>query len=180
MTTRTLTRKTAAPPTATCQLKVTLKGSKPAIWRRIHVPVDITLAKLHRVLQAAMGWEDCHLHAFHIDGEEYSDEGMPTRTKLSSLGLMEKGKFEYTYDFGDGWDHIIVLEKFEDHGVPLEHAMCVAGARACPPEDCGGIWRYQDRLASDNFDEDSDLEGHDPEAFDPLVVNLDLSRVKLR
>lgn len=107
-----------------------------------------------------MGWKDEHLHGFTINREAYGDECEPTDVTLESvLGVREKLKFEYCYDFGDSWDHVIVVESIVHLGKPLEHAVCLNGARACPPEDCGGIWAYQDRLRSANSDEDSTLFG---------------------
>ena len=106
--------------TTVYQLKVTLKGSKPPIWRRIQVPGDVTLYKLHKVLQVAMGWTDSHLHQFIAHGRYYGepdpdfadmDVVNERRVKLSQVADREKAKFIYEYDFGDDWLHEILVEK---------------------------------------------------------------------
>ena len=132
------------------QIKVTLKGSKPPIWRRIQVTSATTLAQLHHILQCVMGWEGYHLYRFDISGMEYGDPSMleemegedARRVTLETLVQGEKDKFLYEYDFGDSWDHELRIEKV----LPLEagkrYPLCLTGKRACPPEDCGGIWGY--------------------------------------
>jgi hypothetical protein len=135
------------------QLKVTVAHIRPPIWRRLLVPDDFTLAKLHLILQDAMGWENCHLHAFHIHGEEYGvpdgdfDESVESdkRAKLKDV-LQAKDRFQYVYDFGDDWHHDIVVEKVLEAEPGTAAPRCLAGARACPPEDCGGPWGYEEIL----------------------------------
>jgi hypothetical protein len=138
------------------QLKVTLLGIKPAIWRRLVVPGDVTLERLHRIIQDAMGWESYHLHSFEVRGAEFGvpDPGgwdigpellSEKRYTLERL-VGEKERFRYTYDFGDDWVHQIVVEKVTP--VAMVRPSCVAGARACPPEDCGGVWGYADLVAA--------------------------------
>jgi hypothetical protein len=175
------------------QLKVTLKGSSPRIWRRILVGGDASLAKLHRILQAAMGWSDSHLHLFKIHGEEYGtpdeDEELDIaddrRVKLADL-LGPKDRFMYEYDFGDCWLHEILVEKIVPREEGTRYPLCVAGARACPPEDCGGIGGYFNFLEAI---EDPDHEEHenllewiggsfDPEEFDLDHINTALKRFK--
>ena len=135
------------------QLKVTLKGSKPPIWRRILLP-DVTLGQLHEILQVVMGWSNSHLHQFIVRGEHYSmspeddlDNGMETRHEESLLISQiatagRKVRFIYEYDFGDDWQHEVVLEKTLEPGAGLTYPLCLEGKRACPPEDCGGVWGY--------------------------------------
>jgi hypothetical protein len=131
--------------TGVYQLKVTLKGIRPPIWRRLQVPGPITLAALHDVLQAAFGWTDTHLHQF-IVGERYYgqpddfdevvfDEGGVTLA--STLGTRIK-RFAYVYDFGDDWEHEIVVEKVIAGNAGSEPPLCLAGRRQRPPEDCFG------------------------------------------
>jgi hypothetical protein len=107
------------------QLKVTLKGARPPIWRRMHVSDQITLAKLHRIFQVTMGWTDSHLHQFRI-GKTYYGEPDPDydlgfvtvnerQVRLNQLSLREKSKFLYEYDFGDSWEHEILVEKILPH-----------------------------------------------------------------
>lgn len=135
------------------QLKVTLRGIRPPIWRRLLVPASYTLARLHDAIQAAFGWEDCHLHAFIVYGEEYGPrdpeggtEVRSERVSLASLGLEAKDKFSYEYDFGDDWVHDITVEKALVSEETLPHPICVAGKRSCPPEDCGGTSGYEELL----------------------------------
>ena len=125
-------------------LKVTLRGTRPPVWRRLLMPDTMTLADLHQAIQAAMGWEDCHLHVFDIAGRQYggrhagddvADEKRPTLNSLVKAGV---ARFTYTYDFGDNWEHTVVIEKRPPPLGPTSYPTCVAGKRNCPPEDCGG------------------------------------------
>lgn len=182
------------PPTGNLyQLKIALARSKPPIWRRILVPADGTLEKLHMAIQAAMGWEDDHLHAFEIGGESYggrdpmggeldSDDLDERKYRLDEVAG-EKAKFGYQYDFGDSWDHTIKVEKTiaaEDAvAKALEPFTCMAGEGACPPEDCGGLWGYYEKLEALKNPKDEYYEevrewmgdGFDPEAFDVKGAN---------
>jgi hypothetical protein len=132
------------------QLKATILGTKPPVWRRVLVPEDTTLFRLHEVLQAAFGWWDGHLHEFEIDGVRYgTDDGEgwgppPKSERRSRLGAVtEDGTvFTYTYDFGDNWEHRIVVEKIFAAVPGARYPDCIAGRRACPPEDCGGAWGF--------------------------------------
>lgn len=137
------------------QLKVVLADVRPPIWRRLQVPSGFTLARLHRVIQLAFGWEDCHLHRFCIRDEEFGPEDpdfdggiRSERVALRDLGLRARAKFSYEYDFGDGWEHGVTVEKVLVPESPLAAPVCLAGERACPPEDCGGPWGYQELLAA--------------------------------
>jgi len=135
-------------------LKVTLRDVRPPIWRRILVPRDMTLADLHRAIQAVMGWEDAHLHAFNVGGRQYSARGMlpdatnEARVTLDSLAKSGTTRFRYTYDFGDNWEHDILIEKTLPKTDARAFPACVAGKRNCPPEDCGGPWGYDELLAA--------------------------------
>jgi transcriptional regulator with XRE-family HTH domain len=138
------------------QFKITLDGIKPPIWRRLQTPSDFTLESLSDMIQTVMGWEGGHLHAFEIDGEVYGpsdpadwdDEALDECDYgLDDLVLSAKTRFKYRYDFGDDWSHTVVLEKILPWK-PEDGPVCVTGQRACPPEDCGGIWGYQDLLAT--------------------------------
>jgi Plasmid pRiA4b ORF-3-like protein len=113
----------------------------------------MTLAELHQAIQAAMGWEDCHLHAFDIAGRQYGDrhavDDVADENRLTLNGLVKSGvaRFAYTYDFGDNWEHTVVIEKRAPSLEPASYPTCVAGKRNCPPEDCGGPWGYEHLLA---------------------------------
>jgi hypothetical protein len=175
------------------QLTITLKGSQPPIWRRIQVTSDTTLARLHRILQRVMGWEDDHLYQFVVGGVEYSDprvleemEGEDAqRVALATLVWGEKCKFLYRYDFGDSWDHELLVEKILPRDEGKRYPRCLAGKRACPPEDCGGIWGYAGFLAAirdpkhPEHEEMREWVGgeFDPDIFDLDEVNRELQRL---
>lgn len=186
--------KRTASPERIYQLKITLNGSKPAIWRRIEVADTVTLARLHQILQVTMGWTDSHLHQFVVgrisygvpdpdDEQEIRDE---RKVKLNQLLSAPKQALRYEYDFGDGWEHQIVLEKVIAPAPDVSYPCCTAGKRACPPEDCGGIWGYADFLeaiADANHPEHEELlewvgGAFDPEQFDIEAVNQVLRRVR--
>lgn len=176
------------------QLKVALRGSEPLIWRRFQVRDDLTLAGLHKVLQAVMGWDDGHLHEFMISGQRY---GKPDRelwgtsvinertVKLFQVLPKEGASFRYKYDFGDNWQHDIEVERRCPPEKGVEYPVCLAGERACPPEDCGGIWGYAALLEAisnpDHPDHEERLEWlggpFDAEAFDLAAVNEALRRI---
>ena len=139
------------------QLKITLKDIRPPIWRRVQVDSDISLGQLHWVIQLSMGWTNSHLHSFHVQGIEYGvpmpdlafDE-MDLRdeqsVKLSRLVPGEKFKFSYLYDFGDSWEHEVLVEKVLPAEPDINYPVCIKAKRTCPPEDCGGVWGYQEFL----------------------------------
>ncbi len=176
------------------QLKVSLRGIKPPIWRRVQVPGDITLAKLHRVLQIVMGWTNSHLHRFSIGGMDYAEpdpDGFlnvqsDRRARLDNVARA-KQKFEYEYDFGDSWEHDIVVEKILQPEAGASSPVCLAGERACPPEDCGGVWGYQEFLEAVMNPAHREHEAmltwvggrFDPEAFDQGAVNASLRRLRI-
>ena len=169
------------------RLKVTLRGIRPAIWRRVEVPADLSLFDLHRVLQGAMGWTDSHLHQFVHRGTYYGapdrEFGMPMvserRTRLHQLLERPRDRLNYEYDFGDSWDHEVVLESIDDTQAGVRYPRVVAGRRACPPEDVGGSPGYADFLeavADPQHDEHESwlkwIGGRfDPEHFDVLAAN---------
>jgi|SRR5689334_332097 len=132
------------------QLKVTLAVVRPAVWRRVLVPSSLRLRDLHDILQIVMGWTDSHLHQFEAKGQLYGtpDPDFPVpiksegRAQLNDILAREKDWMLYEYDFGDGWVHKIVLEKIIPASSKLKVPSCAAGARACPPEDCGGPYGY--------------------------------------
>lgn len=165
-------------------LKIELLDVKPPVWRRIGVVGDIKLDKLHHVIQEAMGWTDSHLHDFKVNrvsygektGEGFYEEEQVDERKVRLDELVTQGaKFEYHYDFGDDWRHRIKVEKVEPLAEePLSDAWLLTGKRACPPEDVGGPWGYQDFLDAisdpENPEHEEMLEwvgdDFDPEEFD--------------
>lgn len=175
------------PPTASgpvLQLKVTLQDTKPPIWRRVLVDGSSTLDHVHEVIQAAFGWWNYHLHEFEVGRTRYGvpdpdeDWGEPPRderrTRLDAIAS-EGASFRYTYDFGDGWEHRVVVEKVLPASSVATVPACIDGRRACPPEDCGGTWGYRELIeiladpTHPEHDERRDFLGRpfDPAAFDP-------------
>jgi hypothetical protein len=168
------------------KLRVDLRGIAPPIWRTLEVPGDITLHRLHGVLQVVMGWMDVHLYLFEIGeklyGELSTEWDMPvadaTTTTLEEIAA-RMSAFTYEYDLGDGWVHNIIAEESQ-LGVGEDRPRCTGGARACPPEDCGGLPGYEDFLEAiadpDHEEHEAMLEWiggqFDPEAFDTAEVNL--------
>jgi hypothetical protein len=173
------------------QLKVTLEGIEPPVWRRLVVPSEFTLYDLHCAIQVAMGWENCHLHGFTIKRQHYTVPGSDdfdnpadeTKARLRDVAG-PRTKILYQYDFGDSWHHVIIVEKvLENADGPIPS--CVDGARACPPEDSGGVCGYVDKLealANPDDEEGEELrewlgEDFDPERFEVNVVNRELVAV---
>ncbi len=140
------------------QVKISLSGFKPSIWRRILVPSNLKLSDFHKVIQTAMGWENYHLHQF-VKNKTYFSKQMPNdifwddssdtdygNMKVCDLLTKEKEKVVYEYDFGDGWEHNIVLEKILPGEEEFKRAVCLDGKMHGPPEDCGGIYGYANML----------------------------------
>jgi hypothetical protein len=180
----------AAAPRRIYQLKITLADSKPPIWRRVEVADDITLAQLHKIIQAVMGWTNSHLHMFTAGGVSYGvpdpDDFMEVRSerqaRLNELLAAPKQKLNYEYDFGDSWTHEVLLEELKEPEPGVSYPRCIAGKRACPPEDCGGVWGYADfveAITDPNHPEHDELlewvgGEFDPEQFDLAEANAAL------
>lgn len=137
------------------QLKVTLCDVVPQVWRRVLVPGGYTLDRVHRVMQTVMGWHDSHLHSFEIDGLQYGqpdpDGELALRDELDSRldAVVHKGaRFTYTYDFGDWWEHEVVVEDVFGADPDERYPLCLGGERSCPPEDVGGAYGYRSFLAA--------------------------------
>jgi hypothetical protein len=180
------------------QLKVTLRGVRPPIWRRLRVPGALTLGRLHHALQIALGWTDSHLHQFLVGDDLYGvpdpadDLGVKVlderRVRLEQIATRARSRFVYEYDFGDGWEHDVVVEGIEQIAAPDWFVMCLDGRRACPPEDCGGPLGYADLiecLADPNHPEHEEMKewaGPDvaPEDFDLKRVNSELRSATAR
>jgi len=183
------------------QFRITLLQIAPSIWRRIQVPERYTFWDLHVAIQDSMGWLDYHLHAFDLqryEGKSAVEIGIPDNETrdLRTIAGWEVGiadhfirpgiSIPYKYDFGDGWVHDIVLEGILVGEPKWKYPRCIAGERACPPEDCGGsdgYYRLLEILRAAEHPEHSDtiawLKGHarnyhpyDPECFDPQAVRF--------
>ncbi|MGM0568998.1 MAG: plasmid pRiA4b ORF-3 family protein [Elusimicrobiota bacterium] len=167
------------------RFKIVLNGILPQIWREIEVESDITFYQFHLTVQEAMGWGNSHLHEFSLDGlrigdtsEEACEYGEPPRWEEREKELSEyfseyNTRIEYVYDFGDNWEHTIMLEAIEDKKKNIKYPRCIDGARACPPEDCGSSPGYYNLLEilsdpeNEEYGEMREWAGdYDPEYFD--------------
>ncbi|MEV8514364.1 plasmid pRiA4b ORF-3 family protein [Dactylosporangium sp. NPDC051484] len=182
-----------AGPAPIYQVKVGLKGATPPIWRRLEVPADVSLARLHDIIQAAFGWNDSHMHVFETP---FGDFGVADRelgygsdksVTLEQVAPEVKSKIRYVYDFGDNWQHELLVEKVLDRDPVVRYPRCTGGRRAAPPDDCGGIWGYLDLIEAlkdpdhpehrDSMDwvGIDDIADFTPERFDAKSVNTALS-----
>ena len=184
------------------QFKILLNRSKPPIWRRIQVPETYTFWDLHVAIQDSFGWLDYHLHEFEIlspkldlvvnigfPNDEYGEEIFTNwEEKIIDYFSMENKRSLYTYDFGDNWEHIITLEKILPRNKEVKYPICIKGKRACPPEDCGGIWGYEELLAilqdpnHEEYKETLEWVGNDfnPEYFNKDEINFEDPRKRLK
>lgn len=173
------------------QLKVTLRGVKPSVWRRIVVRSVLPLGELALILEGAMGWLGGHLHAFDVDGISYgspdpdwpSDDLDENQCRLGQVLTAVGDKMRWDYDFGDGWEHNVVVEKIFEAEPGVEYPICLAGKRACPPEDCGGPHGYAqllEVLADPNHPEHEELKEWAPIDFDPDYFNVDVTSLEMR
>ncbi len=175
------------------QLRIQLNDVDPVVWRRLIVPGSVRMAKLSEMLLAAMGWTNSHLHAFRVGDVHYGmnfdeyPEGEIDEKQVSVLqALRDERRFVYDYDFGDGWEHDVVIEDLSWTYFGLKFAVCIDGQNACPPEDVGGTWGYTEFLeaiADPNHEEhESYLEWvggpFDPAGFDLASVNAALQKVR--
>lgn len=168
-------------------LRIELLHVRPLIWRRLLVPLSITLPALHLAIQGAMGWTDSHLHQFDIGGKSYGEPDeygaveiiAENAKKLSTVLGKDVGEFLYQYDFGDNWEHRVVVEQTQKAHPAWQGPLCVAGERACPPEDVGGTYGYAsflEAIADPDHDEHVRLLTwaggiFDPEGFDINSAN---------
>jgi hypothetical protein len=175
------------------QLKVSLVGaSDPPVWRRVLVPARMRLDRLHDVIQAAMGWEDYHLHAFTAGAVDYGPpdpDGPPDpelghrderRTAVGDVIGERRDRMRYVYDFGDHWRHDVVVEKVLTAEPGSRYPICLTGKGRCPPEDCGGVWGYaelRETLADPTHEDHAQMLewlGIETAAeFDPYVFDAD-------
>jgi hypothetical protein len=180
------------------QLKIDLEEVEPAVWRRLMVPGDASLATLHRMLQAAMGWNDSHLHGFEVGDRSYGpeddeDDDPPedqfdeaATSVLQAIDAAGVDEFLYEYDFGDRWSHRIVVEGRATQDAAMTIAVCLGGAQACPPDDVGGPDGYEEFLAAlsdPKHEEHADYVAwvggsFDPTRFDPAEVDTALQWIR--
>lgn len=179
------------------QLKITLVGSKPPIWRRFLVKSDTLLSDLHLIIQTTMGWTNSHLHQFIIGNDSFQPdyEGMDddgysqpyTDKRLNDFLENENSKLVYEYDFGDSWNHEIVLEKILEEDKNTFYPVCTDGKNTCPVEDCGGIWGYEDLvkvLKNKKHPEHEEMKEwlglEEDEDFDPKEFNKEYINESLK
>jgi hypothetical protein len=180
------------------QLRITLRHIRPPIWRRVLVPGDVSLGELHDVIQSVMGWQDYHLHQFQVgnvvygmDPEEDAGWGLESvderRSALQDVARREKSRFDYEYDFGDGWHHEILVEKILPPEEGKRYPVCTTGKRSAPPEDSGGPYHYGEFLEAlrnpDHPDHEETVEWagrFDPERFNLDAVNARLAALQMR
>ncbi|MFO7945053.1 MAG: plasmid pRiA4b ORF-3 family protein [Anaerolineales bacterium] len=177
------------------QLKITLEEIQPPIWRRIQVPGDVSLLRLHFIIQTAMGWTHTHLHEFQIGdayhGTLHEDDGSTRPLKDEKDYTLEEvvptrgREISYLYDFEDGWDHTIMVEEILPASKTRSYPCCLDGMRACPPEDVGGTWGYEEFLEGINNPDHPEHERYlvwiggsfDPEVFDQEQTNERLKNI---
>ena len=191
-----MARSKAAPASRIYQIKITLRDIDPPIWRRLQVPGKTTLPDLHLMIQAVMGWDNGHLHGYTIrdvsysapdpdfDDSEFEDE---TRVRLDKVCPRARASFLYIYDFGDCWEHDILVEKILPPEPVVDYPRCLAGERRCPPEDVGGVYGYEDFLKAMRNPKHKEHAHYlewcggefNPEEFDVDAVNGFLADYKL-
>jgi hypothetical protein len=191
----------AEPEGSVLQLEIVLEEVEPAVWRRIQVPAGCSFWDLHVAIQDAMGWSDTHLHAFEVEGRGgmVLEIGIPDpdgeadvipgwKRRVADVLDRPGREVPYEYDFGDSWRHAVRLEKILPAEPGATYPRCLAGARRCPPEDCGGPPGYEDVLAvladPAHAEHDALLEwlggAFDPDAFSPAQVRFDDPARRLR
>jgi hypothetical protein len=182
----------AEPGDPVLQVRITLRYvDNPPVWRQVLIPAAYPLSRVHRVVQVAMGWEDCHMHAFRIgkttygpdpeDEPGYADE---TKARLADVARV-RTRIGYEYDFGDSWEHELVVEARTVAQAGQTYPVCIAGKGACPPEDCGGIYGFaelKEVLAGPDSEERDEMlewvdEDFDPAHFDLAAANAAVAAV---
>lgn len=180
------------PENTVISLRIVIREIEPIIWRRIEVPAAITLPKLHMVIQDTFGWTNSHLHSFYIGDKEYGYEDElgeldiidERRIELCKILRINTPGFWYLYDFGDHWQHDVQIEHILPVRADRTYPICTAGARKCPPEDCGGTGGYEHLLEVIRNPEDEEYDSmlrwlggkYDPEEFDLLGINRKLKK----
>ncbi len=172
------------------QVKISLDKSDPLIWRRVLLHRDTSFFELHHIIQIAMGWQNYHMFEFGLEGyrigmiyEDEKFEGYGTDslldcriTKLSDVISETNEVVKYVYDFGDYWEHSLVMEGTQDADKSLLYPLCIAGEMACPPEDCGGLYGFYQNLnilKDKKHPEYKDTKTWMPRGYDPQKFNLE-------
>jgi len=177
-------------------LRIELQGIEPLIWRRVSVSAGMSLAGVHRVIQAAMGWLDCHLWNFEVSGRKYGmhlpddpdwNERIENADTITLEALLHAGErqMQYVYDMGDFWEHSIIFEKVTFPVAEASYPQFLGGERRCPPEDCGGPFGYEEFLRKISSKQRKTREGaldwyggsYDPDDIGQRKVITDLGRI---
>jgi hypothetical protein len=181
------------PPQTVLQVRITIEDVVPTVWRGLLMPGAVSLAKMHRMFQTAVGWTDSHLHAFTMGNQRYGihfDDYPEDEIDENEVTVMravgEHRRFSYEYDFGDSWEHTVVVDEVTTSTRGLKFAVCIDGQNACPPEDCGGVGGYAELLESlaDPGHQDHDRavqwvgDSFDPTFFDLVSVNVALQHLR--
>lgn len=165
------------------RLKITLRRVRPPVWRRIEVASDTTLGELSPMLEGVMGWYGGHLHAFDVDGTDFgppdpdwgTDDLDENKYRLGAVLATVGGKMGWDYDFGDGWEHTVLVEAITPTDPQLEYPRCITGKGSCPPDDCGGPSAYSaivEALRDPDYPDREDLLSMVPPGFNPGAFNL--------
>lgn len=173
------------------QFRIELPVEGPPVWRSLVVPLDVTLYKLHRIIQVAMGWQDYHLFQFNVKGfnigepdADYPGTWLPAKAfRLWHVLQAAPREFSYEYDFGDSWRHIVRVGKAVKPDEDTRYPLCLDGARACPPEDSGGAGGYAqllEALADPTHPEHHDYRVWAGEDFDPEAFSVDKVNRRLK
>jgi hypothetical protein len=182
-------------------LRITLSDTDPPIWRQVEVPVEANLKMIHDIVQAAMGWQDSHLWAFKADDRRYGlpdpqwpDDTMSAAKNIKLSSLLDRGvaQFEYTYDMGDNWHHVIAIESVEQGQPDTKYPRYIDGARRAPPEDIGGTPGFEnflDAIADPKHPDHSELTAwydeccggiFNPETIDELIIKRRVASIAIR
>jgi hypothetical protein len=183
------------------QIKIRLEETAPEVWRRLLVRGDVNLGMLHAIIQIAMGWTNSHLHHFIIGGKRYVDPALDHDRDFAGdqkpvdenacflLDVSRPGstQFVYEYDFGDSWRHLVDVERIDKESAGFQgYALCLAGERACPPEDCGGAGGFAHLLEITGNPKHEEYAStmewlggkYNPAAFDVEKANRYLKKLK--
>ncbi len=178
-------------------VRIELRHTDPLIWRQVEVPTSITLKVLHDIIQAVIGWFDCHLWEFAIGKQRY---GLPidddwgaepcivaAKVRLRDVLKTRKTVIDYTYDFGDGWEHRLTVTDVRAGQPGISYPRYIGGERNGPPEDCGGIpgfYELLDAIADPAHPDHAFLKqwvgDYDPDTFDALPIKYALGRIANR
>ena len=171
-----------------CQLHIALQYTEPLVWRRVLVPPELTLSRLHQTIQIAMGWTNSHMHEFRAGkkiygapDEDHDPFGITRRADERHVLVREllpriRSRAFYTYDFGDSWEHEISLEKLQARDPATIYPLCIGGEMACPPEDCGGISGYYhlvEAMRDPQHPEHEEMVESMGEVYDPVGFTIE-------